>query len=69
MELNGDKHIFISPTIAGSNLSQLSNQDIIEEEACSKSIMLLKCSNDVKFGELYNQLKDGTYLDRDKNPI
>ena len=68
IELTGGKHIFVSPTISGTPIEEMSLQEFDEEVDKSKAIIFLKCADDGRFGALSKRLKEATYLDCDEYP-
>ena len=68
LDLAGDGHIFVYPTISGKDVSSMSTHEITEESDKSKAILLLQCSDDARFGDLADSLNAGTLRDRDEYP-
>ena len=61
-------HIFASPELVKSSDSMPSKEEQLREEEKSKMILLLKNSDDKRFGSLARNLNDGSYLSCDKYP-
>ena len=69
VEMEKGRHIFASPELVKSSGSTPSKEDLLREEERSKVILLLKNSDDKRFGSLAKSLKDGSYLSQDEYPI
>jgi len=67
VELAGGAHLFFSPELAGYDETMTEEDKEVEVER-SKAIILLKCSDDLRYGPLSEKLQEGTYLDRDEYP-
>ncbi len=67
VELAGGAHLFFSPELAGAD-DTITDEEKDSEIDQSKAILLLKCADDVRYGDLSDKLREGTYLDRDEYP-
>ena len=63
VKLTGGNHIFFSPKLAEVERHEMNTDKIEEEEERSKAILLLKLSNEGRYGALSSSLKEGTFLD------
>ena len=68
IELTGGKHIFVSPTISGIPIEEMSSEEFDEEVDKSKAIIFLECTDNGSFSALSKRLKEATYLDRYEYP-
>ena len=68
VKLTGGNHIFFSPKLAESEKHDLDQDKIEEEEERSKAVILLKLSDEGRYGALSSSPKEGTFLDIDEYP-
>ena len=69
VKLTDGEHIFLSQILsAEGDITTLTDKEILDEQECSKAIILLKCSEAASYSKLIQNLKEATYVDRDKYP-
>ena len=68
LELAGGGHILCSPTLMTKAGTAPTDDEIKVEEEAFKAMCLFKRADTTRFGELHEELKNGTYLGRDEYP-